>query len=506
MGFNLDEMVEIKKATSGFFKKSARKLIACSLLEIKTQVDNVKQLEGVEREKVLKGLLKEAAIKRRQALQYGAKSYGGSQWASAAACESWLLELSCGTPESIAQIEVVVEELIMRVPSSDRTFGGREHHPWRRFFARVLDTFVFSIIVIFLVAFILSSYPEQAKKVSNITESIWAIYLVITVLNILIESIFLSRFGATPVKWVFGISVKSNNGSNLSFHEALHRSVLVWVKGLGLGIPIVQLITMNAAYKCLLKSGRTSWDREIGIVIQHQNWSAIRVVLITIFTIVVFILMSFFQLLQQAESTKKANEINIISHNQHNSGQLKKVENNIFKDVQSTTEIKRLPIKIMNSCEEIVNVALLFYGESNEWITSGWYVVQGNNSAVTDLQTEHNKIYVYARSNTFTWQGDSSREDGTSVERKVPHDMFSYFDGSEIKNTPGETVKFTPFNAPNEVDKYVVKLFCDSVKVNEKPTFKPEKEISNEIPKKEPCFFKGVMTNKDLIACGITPH
>lgn len=113
-GFNEEQLITIKKATSGLFKKSARKNIARSLLDLEPRINSAKKMGDTERRAALKDLLYEAMAARHQALQSGANSFGHPQWAAAAACESWLLELFFGTPDSIACVEVLINQLSMR--------------------------------------------------------------------------------------------------------------------------------------------------------------------------------------------------------------------------------------------------------------------------------------------------------------------------------------------------------------------------------------------------------
>lgn len=113
-GFHEEQLITIKKATAGFFKKSARKNIARCLLNLKPRIDIAKKLGDTERQTALKDLLYEATAARHRALQSGANSFGHPQWAAAAACESWLLELLLGKPKSIARVEDLINELSMR--------------------------------------------------------------------------------------------------------------------------------------------------------------------------------------------------------------------------------------------------------------------------------------------------------------------------------------------------------------------------------------------------------
>jgi hypothetical protein len=114
VGFHEEQLITIKKATAGFFKKSSRKNIARYLLSFKLRIDAAKKLGDTERHAALKDLLYEATAARHQALLSGANSFGHPQWAAAAACESWLLELLLGNPKSIARVEDLINELSMR--------------------------------------------------------------------------------------------------------------------------------------------------------------------------------------------------------------------------------------------------------------------------------------------------------------------------------------------------------------------------------------------------------
>ena len=114
MSFNEEELLKIKKATSGWFKKSARTALSQALSVMKPRIDAAKKLNDTERQAALNFLTNEAMAARHQALRSGANSHGHPQWAAAAACESWLHELVGGTPESIARAELLIAGLSNR--------------------------------------------------------------------------------------------------------------------------------------------------------------------------------------------------------------------------------------------------------------------------------------------------------------------------------------------------------------------------------------------------------
>ena len=111
MTFNEQELVKIAKATSGIFKRSARRAVSRALKAITPKIEAAKALPDDEREAAIKALVNQATEARHRALQMGANSYSHPEWAAAAACESWLHELAGGTMEGLAAVERVIVKL-----------------------------------------------------------------------------------------------------------------------------------------------------------------------------------------------------------------------------------------------------------------------------------------------------------------------------------------------------------------------------------------------------------
>lgn len=114
VGFNEDELIKIKKATSGLFKNSARTAIKQSLEKTKSDILAAKKLNPDQCKSKLIKLMEEATQERKRAIAYGATSYGDKDWAAAAVSETWLQELVHGTPEGIDRVERLIGELMNR--------------------------------------------------------------------------------------------------------------------------------------------------------------------------------------------------------------------------------------------------------------------------------------------------------------------------------------------------------------------------------------------------------
>ena len=169
-----------------------------------------------------------------------------------------------------------IEQSTTDVDQSKHFPGGR-HHPWRRLFARMVDICTAGTVLFLLLIFAFSAtMPVQAAGFAKAVENPIVAYIMLYLVWLLAEALLLSLFGTTPAKWLFGIRVEHPGGNLLSFSEALNRSFMVFVQGLGFGIPLVSLFTQFFAYRRLTKTGTTLWDTSVDAVVLHKKWGVVR--------------------------------------------------------------------------------------------------------------------------------------------------------------------------------------------------------------------------------------
>lgn len=174
-------------------------------------------------------------------------------------------------------------------------FLGGQHHPWRRLFARTVDICTAGFVLFLLLIFAFSAtMPEQAAGFVKAVENPIVASLVLYLIWLPAEAVLLSLFGTTPAKWLFGIKVAHPGGGLLSFSESLNRSFLVFVQGVGLGIPFVALFTQLFAYRRLTKTGTTLWDTSTSAAVLHKKWGVFRALVCTAAVFAVLIMMSAF--------------------------------------------------------------------------------------------------------------------------------------------------------------------------------------------------------------------
>ena len=174
-----------------------------------------------------------------------------------------------------------------------KKFLGGQHHPWRRLFARTVDICTAGLVLFMLLIFAFSAtMPEQAASFAKAIENPIIASVVLYLIWLPAEALLLSLFGTTPAKWLFGIRVAHPGGNLLSFAAALNRSFLVFVQGVGFGIPFVALFTQLFAYRRLTKTGTTLWDTSTTAVVLHKKWGVFRALACTAAVFAVLILMS----------------------------------------------------------------------------------------------------------------------------------------------------------------------------------------------------------------------
>ncbi|MCU0749438.1 MAG: RDD family protein [Akkermansiaceae bacterium] len=159
---------------------------------------------------------------------------------------------------------------------------GSQTRPWIRFWARMGDLLLVGMLFGIVAAFVYPAYEETSDYISNI---------LVTALMVPAEAVMLAVFGTTPCKALFNIRIRNQNGTRLDFREALLRSVRVWIRGAGLGLPLISLITYFTGYKSLSERGFVSWDREGGHVLSHRiiEWWRILVILMAFVGLVALI-------------------------------------------------------------------------------------------------------------------------------------------------------------------------------------------------------------------------
>ncbi len=151
-------------------------------------------------------------------------------------------------------------------------------YPWRRYWARIFDITFIMPIYIFIIALFSPGLNHTITLMDNFIGGI----LLLLFYLIFFEPMMLSSFGTTPGKSLLGIKIRDLSRKKISYAIGMKRGFLLWINGMGLGIPFIAFFTMIFAYSKLKRKGITSWDERCGISVIHGWLNIFRVILFII--------------------------------------------------------------------------------------------------------------------------------------------------------------------------------------------------------------------------------
>lgn len=138
--------------------------------------------------------------------------------------------------------------------------------PWRRFFARTLDEAFYSTSWSCFLILALDMNLVNRSSASNFVD-----ILMTLLLTIVLEPLQLALFGTTLGKWILGIRVLHNDDRKLTFSEAFERTTQVLFYGLGLHIPIYNLVRMWKSYKACMEREPIVWEYDSRILLKDER-------------------------------------------------------------------------------------------------------------------------------------------------------------------------------------------------------------------------------------------
>lgn len=141
------------------------------------------------------------------------------------------------------------------------------YHPWRRYFARTIDMILYGLISFIFFALI---NPNQPYQVFDLRDKID--YVVSILLMLFLEPLWLMLWGTTPGKWILGLQVRGRGDEKLTYSQGFARTRKLFLLGLGLGIPIVEIIALVLSYRRCVRQEDAPWDDNISYSIKDTSF------------------------------------------------------------------------------------------------------------------------------------------------------------------------------------------------------------------------------------------
>jgi uncharacterized RDD family membrane protein YckC len=169
-------------------------------------------------------------------------------------------------------------------------------HPWRRYFAILIDIPILGVSTWFLLFFILymlnpslgDFLVAKSETLNPIVDS-----FITTFIGCLVSGVILGKTGTTPGKLIFGITVRNIYGHPIGIKNGIERCLQVWTKGLGVGIPIISLFTLFSSKSYLEKNGNTRWDDAGKYTVYYKNSVATQIAFGFLLVVVILFILAF---------------------------------------------------------------------------------------------------------------------------------------------------------------------------------------------------------------------
>jgi len=134
-------------------------------------------------------------------------------------------------------------------------------NPWLRFLGRFFDYTLFLALLWGLRHLFEGHYPfGKFEYLIPFEYFVW----------IPIEALLYFSIGTTPGKFLLGTKLQWAKKKKPDYFAALKRSFSVWFRGIGMGIPILNVFCLLVAYQKLKVFGIASWDRDDQVKVTHR--------------------------------------------------------------------------------------------------------------------------------------------------------------------------------------------------------------------------------------------
>ena len=151
-----------------------------------------------------------------------------------------------------------------KVPAEDVL--PRVYSPWRRYFARMLDQGVYTLLCYLVIALALR---ENILANSNFYSTVAVVVGI--VLTLFLEPLLLCCFGTTPGKAILGLHVTDGDGGRLTYGAAYRRALRVLGWGYGIHIPIFTWVRLWKSYKACTSGETLPWEEESTLVLKDER-------------------------------------------------------------------------------------------------------------------------------------------------------------------------------------------------------------------------------------------
>ena len=130
--------------------------------------------------------------------------------------------------------------------------------PWPRFWARSLDVVIYIMVLAVLLGIMFPEVAYMEFFTTRVGDAVLTI--LILPLAMIVDAVILASFGTSIGKKIAGLSIVPDEGSDRSLDRMLRRNLECYVRGMALGIPLLNLFAYYKSYEKVEADDTTHWD------------------------------------------------------------------------------------------------------------------------------------------------------------------------------------------------------------------------------------------------------
>lgn len=140
-------------------------------------------------------------------------------------------------------------------------------HPWRRFFARMLDLNLYNLFYSSILALVFHVNLSLRGTGGKVLDGI-----AVLLLMVFLEPLWLHIGGTTPGKCIFGLRVETAGGDRPTYGQGLARTWGVLAQGMGFGIPFYRPYRLWKSYRACSREEPQPWEDELAYTMRDAKW------------------------------------------------------------------------------------------------------------------------------------------------------------------------------------------------------------------------------------------
>ncbi|PWG61190.1 RDD family protein [Sediminicurvatus halobius] len=334
-------------------------------------------------------------------------------------------------------------------------------HPWRRFFARILDLALFGVAVTWLVALTgvgagavlsLSMAMEGSEAAVN-----FVISAILIAAWVPIEALILAGTANTPGRWLMGLRVvrspvRLHAPEGLDAETALKRSALVWIYGMGAGLPLIQQLLMILHLMGVYRGEPRFWDESAGTVVIARPRNGFQNMGYGLAVALVFVTIAG---LNQLAMLPLERQFAAVYTESGSLGDTNQSAADPAPEVSPAVP-GATPVFAVNRCEEALEFVVQFR-TGEERFLAGWYQIEPNDrySIVESEGLPVAHVYL-SYTDGAVWPAAAEAD---TITRRVVNDAFEYID-DESPGDEGFRIRLGRVELERAGDRYQLPLPC----------------------------------------------